>query len=386
VVQAAGNGFAAAFAGAPEPATYLVATGGTLSAPSVRLTRTSSDLERPAQYLVIAHPDFIAGIQPLVSARENRGLSVNVVDVNDLYARYSSGVVDPQAIKQYIAYAARNLGTRSVLLVGGDTYDYRNYLGRNSISFIPSLYAATGPQVRFVPSDALYADLEDDGVPDLAIGRFPVRTSAELATLVSKTLAYEGKAYGRTAVFVADKRDGGLSFERYNDGFIGTLPGIGRVWRNARGPADPDGIDAIRIALADVMVDLGIAFAIVAHEHEPHLRQRRQHLLDAGGLIPHLVNQWVARLVIGYLFGHQHAARKAVAIEKRLNTRVELPRRGGEIKHRRRFGLGIAPREPRIKISGPRHSLALRIVHQQHVAQQPRFVGDFRNQNRVVHV
>ena len=104
-----------------------------------------------AEYLVISHPDFIDGLEPLVEAREAQGLTVNVVDVNDIYAAYSFGVFDPQAIRDYIAYAAAELGTQSVLLVGGDTYDYRNYLGVNSISFIPSLYASTGRYVALRP-------------------------------------------------------------------------------------------------------------------------------------------------------------------------------------------------------------------------------------------
>jgi len=44
------------------------------------------------------------------------------------------------------------------LLVGGDTYDYRNYLGKNSISFIPSLYVTTSDIAKFVPVTQLYTD------------------------------------------------------------------------------------------------------------------------------------------------------------------------------------------------------------------------------------
>ena len=82
------------------------------------------------------------GIATLVQARKAQGLTVNVVDVNDLYAKYSYGVFDPQALRT-TSVCPQNLGTQYVLLVGGDTYDYRNYLGMNSISFIPSLYIAT---------------------------------------------------------------------------------------------------------------------------------------------------------------------------------------------------------------------------------------------------
>ena len=34
--------------------------------------------------------------------------------------------------------------------------------------------------VKFVPADPLYADVDGNNMPDLAIGRFPVRTSSEL--------------------------------------------------------------------------------------------------------------------------------------------------------------------------------------------------------------
>ena len=159
-----------------------------------------------------------------MDARKAQGLTVSVVDVNDLYAKYTYGVFDPQAIKQYIAYATSKLGTRYVLLVGGDTYDYRNYLGKNSISFIPSLYITTGPVAKFVPVDPLYADVNGDNVPELAIGRFPVRTTAELDMVVKKTLAYAGKNYGRTAVFASDLNDGIVSFKNNSNSLAASLP------------------------------------------------------------------------------------------------------------------------------------------------------------------
>ena len=183
-------------------------------------TRVDADLKQPAQYLIISHPDFIDGLQPLIQARQAQGLTVNVVNVNDLYAQYSYGIFDPQAIKDYIAFAAQNLGTQYVLLVGGDTYDYRNYLGVNSISFIPSLYVETSKVVKFVPADPLYADLDGNNVPDLAIGRFPVRTTAELDLMVKKTLAYQAKNYGRTATFISDKSDGVLDFKSYEQQYF----------------------------------------------------------------------------------------------------------------------------------------------------------------------
>lgn len=225
-VQRVGGTFTATFAGSKQAATYMVSTSNAMYAPAFEAPRPSVNLNNPAQYLIISHPDFINGIQPLVQARQAQGMTVSVVDVNDLYAKYTYGVFDPAAIQQYIVYAAQNLGTQYVLLVGGDTYDYRNYLGVNSISFIPSLFVSTSTLVNFVPVDPLYADLNGDKSPDLAIGRFPVRTVAELDLMVNKTLSYQNKDYARTAVFTSDVFDGvnGISFKNISNALASGVP------------------------------------------------------------------------------------------------------------------------------------------------------------------
>jgi hypothetical protein len=206
---AAGGGWVAEVPGARGEARYLVAGAEAISTPRlVAARRPASLLDGPGQYLVISHPDFIEALAPLLAARAAQGLGVKVADVRDVYAAYSSGIVDPKAIRDYIAAAARSLGTEYVLLVGGDTYDYLGYTGTGARSFIPSLYAATDEIVRFAPVDPAFADLDRDGVPDLAIGRLPVRSREEVDAVVAKTLAYESGA-ARSAVLVADRSQAG---------------------------------------------------------------------------------------------------------------------------------------------------------------------------------
>ncbi len=250
-LAAASDGlFRATFAGSGQPASYLVTTVSVVRQPKLEATRTASKLNQRAEYLIIAHPQFIEGLQPLVNARRAEGLSVDVVNVEDLYTQYSYGIFDPQAIRAHIRYAAANLGVRYVLLVGGDTYDYRNYTGKNSLSFIPSLYIATGPIARFVPVDPLYTDLNGDNLPDLAIGRFPVRSRAELDLMVRKTLAYQDKAYGKTALFVSDKLDPSVSFKDISKGLEANLPSD---WMVASIHLDDLAVTAARQQLLDAM-------------------------------------------------------------------------------------------------------------------------------------
>jgi uncharacterized repeat protein (TIGR01451 family) len=220
------DGYVATFRGSSEPARYLVTATPAIGMPHLeRVHDGSSVLEGEADYLVISHPDFIGGLDSLVNAREKEGWRVKVADVEDVYAEFSHGIVDPEALRSYISYAAEHLETEMVLLVGGDTYDYHDYLGLGSLSFIPSLYVATGEIVQFTPADPLFTDIDGDSLPDLAIGRLPVRTSDELEMVVDKTLDYAAKSYPRTGVFAADKDDAsGESFTAISNAFISELP------------------------------------------------------------------------------------------------------------------------------------------------------------------
>jgi hypothetical protein len=220
-----GSAFSATFAGSKQPATYLVTTAAAANLPALEPTRLKVNLNQPADFLIISHPHFIEGLAPLVAARRAEGLTVNVMNVEDLYTQYSYGVFDPYAIQAHIRHAAANLGTRYVLLVGGDMRDYRNYTGVTTISYLPSLFAPTGHEITFASVDALYTDLSGDGLPDLPIGRFPVRTQAELEMLVNKTLAYGARTDSGMAVFVSDKYDPrGVSFKNISTDMQKRLP------------------------------------------------------------------------------------------------------------------------------------------------------------------
>ncbi|MBN1428633.1 MAG: hypothetical protein JXB07_09610 [Anaerolineae bacterium] len=224
------------FPGATHTATYVVTAEASMLTPDIQAAPMQADITNgKADYLIIAHPNFISGIQPLVAARQIQGYTVRVVNVEDVYRQFNYGIFDAQAIRRYIRYAIRNMGIHYVLLVGGDTYDYRNFVYPNTLSFIPSLYTETHPLVNFAPSDVLYADIDNDNVPEAAIGRFPVRTSAELNTLVSKTLAYGNNDYGHTAIFSADNSETAAQFAADSNTFIDQL---GSDWSVTRAYLD----------------------------------------------------------------------------------------------------------------------------------------------------
>jgi hypothetical protein len=264
-IESSGAGYEARFAGTSSPARYLVVPTNEMRSPVITAAPAPVNLlNGAADYLVISHPAFIDGLAPLVSFHESQGLRVEVVDVDDVYNQYSGGIVDPRAIKSYIAAAAESMGIRFVLLVGGDTYDYLDHTGAGSMSFVPTLYARTGPIISHAPVDPLYADVDDDGVPDLAIGRFPVRTNRELDTVVQNTLEYAAKNYGHSAIFAADADDpsSSVAFSISSEAFIRKLP---TEWTVDRAYLDSMGVAGARQKLIDTMNE-GVALtAFIGH-------------------------------------------------------------------------------------------------------------------------
>ncbi len=296
-VVTAGDGVVARLPGTVSVEEHMVATVGAIRTPGLRVPPPASDLASgPAAYLIIAHSDFLAALEPLVSLREASGLTVKTVDVEAIYRQRGTGIVDPRAIRDYIAFAAEQLGTRYVLLVGGDTYDYRNDLGLDSISFIPTLYADTGFLITYSPADPLYTDFDGDNVPDLPIGRLPVRTVEELELVVEKIQRYEAKDYRQSAVFGADRFDPvvGFGFSQHSDEVIAGLP-LG--WQVERSYIDSLGVEEARRQLIEA-IDGGVALTSFIGHSGPNVWsfERLLNSLDVRGLTnqgrPTVVMQW----------------------------------------------------------------------------------------------
>ena len=67
-------------------------------------------LEVPALGIdyIIAHNQFLAEVENLKTIREQGGLGVEIVDVQDIYDEFSYGIKDVTAIKDFLRYAYSN--------------------------------------------------------------------------------------------------------------------------------------------------------------------------------------------------------------------------------------------------------------------------------------
>lgn len=213
---------------------YVLSAPGSVRTPAVAPLHLPTGLASgSADYLIITNGMFTETLAPLVAYHQSQGRVVKLVDVSAVYEAYGHGVVDAAAIDAYLAQAVPALGVRWVLLVGADSVDYRDYDDDGSMSLLPSLYGHTGFTVTYAPIDPAYADVDGDGVPDVALGRFPARTTDELTTMISKSLVYANQVSTNSVLLVSDTADG-IDYAATNDGLADTFTG----WDVYR--ADPD--------------------------------------------------------------------------------------------------------------------------------------------------
>lgn len=263
---------------------------------TLRASPQVADPISAASYLIISHPSFIGGLSQFVAAKQAQGFSVSVVDVEALYRYYTGGVVDPAAIQAAIR-EAESLGTTHVLLVGGDSYDYQNHLGINSVSFIPTHYRRINPIIGFAPADAVYADTNGDGRPNVALGRWPVRSSSELANVIAKTLSYQGT---NKALFVSDRSLNGVSYRADIESLQSLLS---PAWQTSSVSLDSYDPSATALARADALSALSNRTSLLSYYgHSAPASWSREGLVTAsqvaGGLFGD-VSQSFATLQLG---------------------------------------------------------------------------------------
>ena len=160
-----------------------------------------------ADYIIISHDNFIDSIQPLAAFRRSQGLSVMIVDIDEVYDQFDYGIFSPFAIQKFLRHTYthwRSPKPTYVLLVGDAHYDYKRAivkLYREALNrdynlypiYVPTFHSwapasgETAMDHRFVTVSG------DDPLPDMFIGRLPVQSPQELGDMVKKIIDYEAK-------------------------------------------------------------------------------------------------------------------------------------------------------------------------------------------------
>lgn len=135
--------------------------------------------------VVVTPPHFMEALRPWVTYRTAQGHRLAFV----------SNMGSSEDIRAAIRQHAQPGHLKFVLLVG-DAEPSAMWDARVRARSVPAFMARATVNVRWrstpeLPTDNWYADLDDDGVPDVAIGRLPADSPEELSVLIAKILAYE---------------------------------------------------------------------------------------------------------------------------------------------------------------------------------------------------
>lgn len=200
-------------------------------------TNQPSSLRQPvngADLLIITQREYFSTVESLKALRQSQGLSVAVADIEDIYDEFSFGNNSPRAVKDFSAYAATTWKKkpRFVLIAGDASYDPKNYLGFGGFDLVPTKLLDT--VYMETASDDWFADFDNDGVPELAVGRLPFRNAAEASAMIAKIVGYERSSPSEEVLLVADSNDG-FNFEQASAQLRETIPANLRINQINRG-------------------------------------------------------------------------------------------------------------------------------------------------------
>jgi hypothetical protein len=211
---------------------------------AIKMNNPSSwnDAANAADGLYITHADFIGPVTSLQQFRQSQGMSVALVDVEDIYDEFNFGVPDPSAIKTFLNTASSkwSVAPHSVMLAGDASFDPRNYLGFGAYDFVPTGTVATS--TGETASDDWFVDFNDDAHPDMAVGRIPSRTVQEASDTINKIIQYEqtppGGSWDQQVMMVADNNDT-VDFESASSDLASAIPANISVTNVFLGQSDP---------------------------------------------------------------------------------------------------------------------------------------------------
>lgn len=180
-----------------------------------------------AQLVIITHKTLMTQAQNWANYRSGQGISVKVIEVDEVYDEFSFGTLTSYAVEDFLNYAKNNWQTPPsyVLLIGDASYDSRNYTGAGYLNMVPvrmvdTLYRETG-------SDEALADFNNDGLSEVAIGRIPSQTGVNVTSALTKTMNWEStlttNSINRGFLFAFDEPNG-WDFEGMSQRLAALLP------------------------------------------------------------------------------------------------------------------------------------------------------------------
>jgi hypothetical protein len=165
-----------------------------------------------ADYLIVTHPDFLSQANQLAQIHENEGMSTQVVTSTQVYNEFSSGMLDPTAIKWFAKmFYDRASGDltktpKNLCLFGDGTYDPKNRIAGNNY-FIPTYQVQySEDHIAALVTDDYFGMLDDtesmgdSDMMDIGVGRMIVSTQEQANQQITKIRQYLKKGINTNVI------------------------------------------------------------------------------------------------------------------------------------------------------------------------------------------
>lgn len=229
IVSGGGNDYLATLPVVPSVSDFVA------DAPS-----SLESLNSNTAWILIAPDSWVndSTVQNLKTLRDTQGLHAAVVSVTDIFDEYNYGIFSPYAIKDFLQSvysSAVPANLQYVVLLGDADYDTKDYAGDGNFNLVPTyMVADPGLGSAFHPFalhsfDNYFGSFDGDSIPEVFIGRIPVRTILQAENAMNKILNYENVAdhsWLGSNLLAADCQDFS-GFEAQQDINAAPIPGNG---------------------------------------------------------------------------------------------------------------------------------------------------------------
>ncbi len=155
-------------------------------------------------YLIITQEYLLGQAERLANHHRNNGLTVEVVDLMQIYNEFGSGSPDVTAIRDFVRHVYLNADTdaqkvKYVCLFGDASYDYKDRISGNN-NIVPVFLAedsldlassyVTDDYYGFMDDNEGILEFPNTPLQDVATGRIPVTSIEESKQVVDKILNY----------------------------------------------------------------------------------------------------------------------------------------------------------------------------------------------------
>ena len=143
-------------------------------------------------FIILTPSDFVSEALRLKTHREQHDqMTVAVVNLDQVFNEFSSGIPDPVAIRDFLKFAQASK-RQYVLLFGAGNYDYKN-IQTPAVNLVPPYETLeSNVQILTLASDDYYVFLDPNTQTiSMAIGRLPIRSLDDAKIVVDKIISYE---------------------------------------------------------------------------------------------------------------------------------------------------------------------------------------------------